>query len=325
MDTTVRTTVALLILASGVAHIGSAAAQGYPVRPIRMIVPFSPGGATDVPGRIVAQKLSEYMGQQIVVDNRPGAGGVIGTETVATAQPDGYTILMTAAPFAISAGIYRKLPYHPVKDFTPVMQFGSAPNTLVAHPSLSAKTMQELITLAKSHPGKIDWASSGTGGAQHLFGAMFVSMAGLNMVHIPYKGSGPATADLLGGQVKVGFPGIAISLPHHKAGRLRILGVTSAKRSPQAPDVPSIAEAGVAGYDATTWLGIAGPKGLPRTIVNRLHTEITKAVQSTEVRQGFANAGTDVVVSTPESFGAFVASEVEKWGRVVREAGVTAN
>ncbi len=310
---------------AAMAAVAHAQAQDYPTRPIRMVVPFSAGGATDVPGRIVAQKLSESLGQQIVVDNRPGAGGVVGTETVATAQPDGYTILMTATPFAISVGLYRKLPYHPVRDFTPVMQFGSAPNTLVTHTSLPVKSVQDLIALAKSQPGKIDWASSGSGGAQHLYGVMFTSMAGVNMVHIPYKGSGPATADLLGGQVKVGFPGIAISLPHHKAGRLRMLAVTSARRSPQAPDVPSIAEAGVPGYAATTWLGIAGPKGMPRPIVNRLHADITKALQSAEVRQAFANTGTDVVATTPEAFGALVAGEVEKWSRVVREAGVQAN
>jgi tripartite-type tricarboxylate transporter receptor subunit TctC len=300
-------------------------ADNYPVRPVRMLIPFSPGGATDVPGRIVAQKLSERLGQQVVVDNRPGAGGIVATEVVATAQPDGYTILMTATPFAISPAIYKKLPYHPLRDFAPVMQFGSAPNTLVVHPALAAKSVQELLQLARAQPGKIDWASSGTGGAQHLFGALFTSMAKIDMTHVPYKGSGPATTDLLGGQVKVGFPGIAIALPHHKGARLRILAVTSAKRSPQAPDVPSLHEAGVPGYDATLWLGIAAPRGTPPAIIARLNAEVSKALQAPEVRQQFASTGTDAVTSTPEEFGAFVKNEIEKWARVVREAGVTAN
>ena len=312
-----------VMLGAGVA--GAVLAQNYPARPIRMIIPFSPGGATDVPGRILAQKLSEAFGHQVVVDNRPGAGSTIGTDLAAKAQPDGHTLLMTATPFASSAGLYRNLPYHPLEDFSPVIQFGSAPNVLVVHPSLPANSVRELIALAKSQPGKIDYASSGNGSAQHLFGALFLSMAGISMTHIPYKGSGPATADLLGGQVKVGFPGIAIVIPHHRVGRLRALAVTSAKCSPQLPDVPSIAEAGVPGYDATLWLGIAAPKGTPRAIVSRLNQEIAKALQFPEVREAFQNAGTDPVMTTPEEFGAFVKAEVEKWGRVIREAGVQVN
>lgn len=300
-------------------------AQTYPTRPVRMVIPFSPGGATDVPGRVLAQKLSEQFGQQVVVDNRPGAGSVVGTELVAHAPADGYTILMTGTPFAVSPAIYRKLPYHPVKDFAPVGQFGSAPNTLVVHPTLGVRTTQELLTLAKSQPGKLDWASSGTGGAQHLFGALFMSMAGIQVTHIPYKGSGPASADLLGGQVKIGFPGIAIVLPHHKAGRLRILGVTSAKRSAQAPDIPSIAEGGVAGYGATIWFGIVAPRGTPEPIINRLHAAIARALQSADLRQSFAGAGTDVVSGTPAELGALVQKEIETWARVVREAGIVAN
>jgi tripartite-type tricarboxylate transporter receptor subunit TctC len=317
---------ALFMLVSGfVVQAVFAQPAGYPTRPVRMLVPFSPGGATDVPGRIVAQKLSERLGHQVVVDNRPGAGGIVATELVASAQPDGYTILMTATPFAISPALHKKLPYHPLRDFAPVMQFGTAPNTLVVHPSLAAKSAQDLIQMARAQPGKIDWASSGSGGAQHLFGALFASMAKIDMNHIPYKGSGPATADLLGGQVKVGFPGIAIALPHHKVGRLRMLAVTSAKRSPQAPDVPSLAEAGVAGYDATTWLGIAAPRGTPQGIIVKLNSEITAALQAPEVRQAFANTGTDPVTSTPEQFAALLKTEIDKWARVVREAGIVAN
>jgi tripartite-type tricarboxylate transporter receptor subunit TctC len=290
-----------------------------------MIIPFSPGGATDVPGRVVAQRLGEAFGHQVVVDNRPGAGSTIGTDLAAKAQPDGYTLLLTATPFVMSAALYGKLPYDPLRDFAPVMQIGSAPNALVVHPSLPAQSVSELIALARAQPGKIDFASSGNGSAQHLFGALFESLSRIRMTHIPYKGSGPATADLLGGQVKVGFPGIAIALPHHKTGRLRALGVTSAQRSPQMPDVPSLAEAGVAGYDGTLWLGLAVPRGSPPAVVNRLHAETLKVLQLPEVRNAFQSAGTDVAASTPEQFGALLRAEHAKWGKVVREIGLQVN
>lgn len=300
-------------------------AQDYPQRPIRMIIPFSAGGATDVPGRIVAQRLGEALGHQVVVDNRPGAGSIIGTDLAAKAPPDGYTMLLTATPFVMSAALYRTLPYDPLKDFVPVMQIGAAPNALVVHPSLTAQSVPELIALARAQPAKIDFASSGNGSAQHLFGALFQSLANIRMTHIPYKGSGPATADLLGGQVKVGFPGIAIALPHHKTGRLRALGVTSAQRSPQMPDVPSLAESGVTGYEATLWLGLAVPRGSPPVVVNKLHAEIGKVLQLHEVRTGFQGAGTDVVASTPEQFGALLKAEYAKWGKVVKEIGLQLN
>jgi len=301
---------------------GVCLAQDYPAKPIRMVIPFSPGGATDVPGRLLAQKLSETLGHQVVVDNRPGAGSIIGTDIVAKALPDGYTLLMTATPYVISVNLHKKLPFDPARDFVPVTQFGSGPNVLVVHPSLPAKSVQELLGLARSQPGKIDYASSGNGSAQHLFGALFLSMANVKMTHIPYKGSGPATADLLGGQVKVGFPGIAIVVPHHKSGRLRALGVTTAKRSSQMPDVPSIAEAGVPGYDATLWLGITAPRGTPRPVIARLNKEIASALRQPDLREAFARSGTDPVPSTPEAFGAFIQAEQAKWGKVIREIGL---
>ncbi|HWP87809.1 MAG TPA: tripartite tricarboxylate transporter substrate binding protein, partial [Burkholderiales bacterium] len=251
-------------------------AQNYPVRPVRMIVPFSPGGATDVPARILAQRLSEAFGHQIVIDNRPGAGGVLGADAVAKAPPDGYTLLLTATTHVISASLYQKLPYDAIRDFAPVMLIGSGPNVLTVHPSLPAKNVRELIALAKARPGKIDYASSGNGSSQHLFGALFMSLADIRMMHIPYKGSAPATTDLIAGQVSVGFPGIALVLPHTKAGRLRALAVTSAERSKAMPDVPSIAEAGVPGYAATLWLGLLAPKGTPPQIVQKLFDEIAK-------------------------------------------------
>ncbi len=300
-------------------------AQNYPVRPVRLVIPFSPGGATDVPGRILAQKLSEVWGQQVVVDNRPGAGSTIGTDMVAKAPADGYTLLLTATPFVIGAGLYRKLAYDPLQDFAPVMQIGSAPNVLVVHPSLPAKTVRELIALARAQPDKIDFASSGNGSAQHLFGVLFTSLAKIQLTHIPYKGSAPATTDLIAGQVSVGFPGIAIALPHSKAGRLRSLGVTSAQRSPQMPDVPSLAEAGVPGYAATLWLGVAAPAGTPKAIINALHVEITKILQSADLKGGFQAVGTDVVASTPEAFGSLIKAELTKWVKVVRESGAQVN
>ena len=300
-------------------------AQAYPTRPVRMIIPFSPGGATDVPGRILAQKLSEVFGQQVVVDNRPGAGSTIGTDIAAKSPADGYTLLLTATPFVIGADLYKKLPYDPLKDFAPVMQIGSAPNVLVVHPSLPAKSVKDLIALARAQPGRIDFASSGNGSAQHLFGVLFMSLAKIKLTNIPYKGSAPATTDLISGQVSVGFPGIAIALPHSRVGRLRALAVTSAQRSPQMPDVPSIAEAGVSGYAATLWLGLAAPQGTPKVIIERLNAEITKVLQSPDVRNGFRSAGTDVVASTPEAFGDFIRSEYAKWVRVVQESGAQVN
>jgi tripartite-type tricarboxylate transporter receptor subunit TctC len=303
----------------------TAAAQNYPVKPIRMIVPFAAGGATDVPTRLTATKLSERFGQQVVVDNRPGAGGALGTATAARAEADGYTILMTATPFVLSPFMYKALAYDPLKDFVQVTQFGAAPNVLVVHPSLPVKSVKELITLAKSQPGKLDWASSGSGGFQHLSGELFMAMAGVKVTHVPYKGSGAAIADTLGGQVKIGFPGIVIALQHHKAGRLLALGVTTAQRSPQMPDVPSLAEAGVPGYDATFWMGMSVPTGTPKAIIDRLYRETSELLRSPDIVEGFLRSGTNPAPSTPEQFRKFVQSEYDKWGKVIREVGIKAN
>jgi len=300
-------------------------AQTYPVRPVRMIVPFSPGGATDVPARILAQRLSEAFGHQIVIDNRPGAGGVLGADAVAKAPPDGYTLLLTATTHVISASLYKKLPYDAIRDFAPVMLIGSGPNVLTVHPSLPAKNVRELIALAKARPGKIDYASSGNGSSQHLFGALFMSLADIRMMHIPYKGSAPATTDLIAGQVSVGFPGIALVLPHTKAGRLRALAVTSAERSKAMPDVPSIAEAGVPGYAATLWLGLLAPRGTPPQIVQKLYDEIAKLLRQPEVESAYLATGTDVTISNPEQFGLFVKAEYDKWARVIKAVDAQVN
>jgi tripartite-type tricarboxylate transporter receptor subunit TctC len=318
-----RASLAACLLCASVAA-GQACAQAYPGRPIRMVIPYSPGGATDVPGRLISQGLSARVGHQIVVDNRPGAGSALGSEIVARAQPDGYTILLTGTPFSVLPAIYRKLSFDPMRDFTPVMQVVNAPNVLVVHPSLPPRSVKELIALAQAQPGKINYASGGTGGATHLFFSLFLSMAKIDITHVPYKGSGPATADLLGGHVKVYMPGIAIALPHSKAGRLVPLGVTTARRAPQMPDVPTIAESGVPGYDAAVWFGILAPKGTPPAAIARLHDEIVKVVRQPEVESALQAAGYVVAASRPDEFGAFLRDDIVKWGKVVREAKIQA-
>lgn len=305
------------VLAVLPAVAGGAAAQGYPERPIRLIIPFSAGGATDVLIRIVANRLPERLGQQVVIDNRTGAGGLIGTDIAAKASNDGYTFLATGTPHVIVPNLYKKVPFDPLKDFAPVMQIASQPYGLTVHPSLGVKTVKELIALAQKQPGVINYASSGNGGAQHLFAAMFVHMAKIDMTHVPYKGSGPARADLLGGQVKVGCLGVSSIINHHRAGQLRIIGLTSAKRSSRLPDIPSIAET-VPGYDATLWTGLLAPRGTPRAAIDRMHREVTTLLQSKEVQAAYDKAGTDAVPTNPTAFAAFLKTEYAKWGGVVR-------
>ena len=313
----VRALVALCSLAAT-----AAAAQSYPVRPIRIVIPYSPGGATDVPGRLITQRLSERFGQQVIVDNRPGAGSAIGSEIVARAQPDGYTLLLTGTPFSVLPAIYPKLGFDPARDFAPVMQVALAPNVLVVYPSLPVRSVKELIALAQAQPGKINYASGGTGGAQHLFFSLLASMAKIDLTHIPYKGSGPATADLLGGHVKVGMPGISIALPHTRAGRMIPLAVTSARRVPQMPEVPTIDEAGVPGYDAAVWFGLFAPQGTPPAVIARLYDEIIAVIRLPEVENGYLASGNVAVTSRPAEFGAFIRNDIAKWGKVVREAKI---
>jgi len=295
-----------------------ALSQGYPTKPVRLIVPYSAGGATDIVARILAQKLPEFLGQPVVIDNRPGAGGLIGTDTVAKASPDGYTLLTASTPHVILPHLHKKIPFDALKDFAPIMQFGDQPYALTIHPSLGVTTVKDLIALAQKQPGKINYASSGNGGAQHMFAALFVSMAKVNMVHIPYKGSGPARADLLGGQVKVGCLGIASVLANHKSGQVRILAVTSAKRSHEIPDIPSIAET-IPGYDASLWQGLAVPRATPRSVIERIQRDVLKAMESPDVKAGFERSGTYVVVTNPKAFGDLLKVEFDKWGRVARE------
>lgn len=300
-------------------------AQAYPSRPVRVVIPLGVGGTTDVPGRIIAQRLSESLGQTFYVENKPGAGGTIGADFVAKSKPDGYTLLLTATPHVITANVYKNLPYNALTDFAPVIRVASGPYVLTVHPSLGVNSVRELIELAKAQPGKIDYASSGNGSAQHLVGAMFAHMAGIQLTHVPYKGSSQAQQDLLAGVVKVGFPGTPIVIPHMKSGRLKALGVTTAQRSPYLPDVPTIAEAGVPGYEALVWVGLLAPAGTPPDIVAKLNAEIGKLLRVPEVQQLLAASGVDPTPTTPEGFGAYLKSEFEKWGRVVRESGATVN
>ncbi|HEX6006828.1 MAG TPA: tripartite tricarboxylate transporter substrate binding protein [Burkholderiales bacterium] len=310
--------IATALLGAGVAQ----AQQNYPVRPIRLVVPSSPGGGTDITARIIAPKLGEYLGQQVVVENRPGAGTMIGGEVVARAVPDGYTLLMGISTLAINPAMYRKVPYDALKDFAPISQVVALPNVLVTHPSLPVKTVRELIAFAKSRPGQINFASAGVGTNPHLSMELFLSMTGVKMIHVPYKGSGQGVIDLIAGHVTVMTPSILTALGYVKDRRLRALGVTSAKRAGGAPDIPTIAEAGVPGYEAVQWFGVLAPAGTPRDIVSRLHKEIVRTVQTPDIRQKLVNDGADPVGSLPEEFAAFIRSETAKWAKVAKAIGL---
>ena len=315
----------VIAVAAGV-FATTALAQSYPSKPVRLIIPFSAGGAADVPGRIITQKLGEALRQQVIVDNRPGAGSTIGADVASKSAPDGYTLFMISNTHFVSAALHKKLPYDSLNDFTPVTQITSAPNVLVVHPSLPVKSVKELIALAKSKPGQIDYASSGNGSTQHLTGALFASMAGINITHIPYRGSGPVTADLLGGQVMLAFPGIAGMLPHIKSGKLRPLGVTGSKRSPELPNVPTVAEAGVKGYEMVAWFGVAGPKNLPRDIQMKLHGDLLRVLKTPEMIGSLQKVGQESAwQDTPEKFLDFMKIEAAKWAKVVRDSGAEIN
>ena len=302
-----------------------AAAQTWPSKPVRMVVPLSPGGFADVPARLLAPRLSAQFGRQFYVENRPGAGGTIGTDHVAKSEPDGHTLLFTATPHVISPWLYKALPYDALKDFAPVALVASGPYALVVHPQLKVATVAELIAAAKAQPGKIDYASSGNGSAQHLVTALFASMAAIDLNHVPYKGSGPAMQDLLSGQVNVSFAGIPNVLAHVRSGRLRILAVTTAARWAELPEVPTVAEAGVPGYDAALWLAVLAPASMPSEIVRRLHAEIGRALQDPDLLKGLRAAGIAPNLKGPQELGAFMRAEHEKWGRVVRDTGATVN
>lgn len=301
-------------------------AQSYPAKQLRFVVPFAAGGPTDLLARTLAQKLSAQLGRPVIADNRPGAGGNLGADIVAKADPDGYTILMgTNGPLAVNVSLYANLPYDPLRDFAPITQVAFVPNVLVVHPSLPAGSVRELIDLLKANPDKYSFASGGNGTTQHLGGEMFKVLAGVKMQHIPYKGGGPALNDVLGGQVPIMFESIATGMTHVRAGKLRALGVTSAQRNPSAPELPTVAEAGVPGFEITAWYGIVAPAGTPPDIVRRLNAELVLAIRSPEIAQRIAALGGAPIANTAEEFQAFLRTDVARWAKVVRESGARAD
>ena len=300
-------------------HTSTAVAQEFPTRPLRVIVPFSPGGAVDGPIRVIAQVLAKRLGQQVTIDNRPGAGATIGSEAVAKAAPDGYTLLLSSQTNAISASLYAKLNFDLIEDFAPVTLLSREQSVLVVNPAFPARNAGELIAYIKQRPGKTDYASSGNGSGQHLMMALLTSMAGLQMNHIPYRGSGQATADVLGGQVPMSMPGLSSMLGHIRSGKLRPMAVSGTRRSPALPDVPTLDEAGVKGYSAYIWMGLMAPKGTPAPIVARLQREAVAALASEEVKNYMTTAAIEPAPSSPAEFGTFFRAEKERWAVIVRE------
>lgn len=306
----------VILLLSATAH--TTCAQTFPSRPVRIVVPFSAGGGVDVVARMVAPRLSEAWGQQVIVDNRAGGGSVIGTEVVARSAPDGHTLLLTAPPFTTNAALMPKLPYDPHGDFAPVILATVAPLILVVHPSLPARSVKDLTTIAKSRPGQISYGSSGNGGPQHLAAELFKSMAGVDLVHVPYKGAAPAVVDLVGGQVQVGFSAMLTVLNFVKAGRLRALAVTGAQRSPILPGLPAIAESGYPGYETTSWYGLFARAGTPLPVITALNGEFARALQNQDVRDRLASEGATVVAGSPAAFADFVRAEIDRMRRLSR-------
>ena len=313
---------ALFTAALTVAMPAESIAQTYPTRPIRVIVPFAPGGGTDILARILAPKLSDGLGQQIVIDNRPGGSSIIGTELVVKSPPDGYTLLAVDTSFSVNPSLHAKLPYDSFKDLAPVAHLASAPVLLVVHPSVPANTLKELVALAKAKPGSLAYASGGNGASTHLAGELFTMTAGVDIVHVPYKGTGPAIADVVAGQVQMNFAGISSARQFVDSGRLRALAVTGDKRNAAMPDVPTFAEAGYPGIDAGTNWGMFAPAGTPRDIIAKLNAEVNRVLQLADVKSRVAELGYDVGGGSPEDWGARARAEAEKWGKVVKQAGI---
>jgi tripartite-type tricarboxylate transporter receptor subunit TctC len=317
-----RVTAATLIAVGMVVAAASAHSQSYPSRPLRIVVPSSAGSGADFSARLIAQPLSERLGQQLVVENRAGAATMIGTELVAKSPPDGYTLLLGVGTLATSPSMYKKVPYDAQRDLAPITQLASVPNVLVVHPSLPANSVKELVALAKARPGEIAFASSGTGTNPHLSMELLLFMTGTKMLHVPYKGPVPGLIDLLAGRVSAMATSTAAAFPHVRSGRLRVLGVTTATRVSVMPDVPTIAEAGVPGYEAVQWWGLLVPAGTPGDIINRLHREAVQVLTTRDIRERFAREGMEVVAGTPLEFAAYIRAETEKWARIVKSAGI---
>ena len=298
-------------------------AQGYPAKPVRMIIPYPPGGGNDTLGRLFAAKLGERIGQPVVVENRPGAGTIIGTEAAAKSPPDGYTILLSSiATHALSPNLYAKVPYDPIRDFAPITLLGIAPTVLVVPADLPAKDLAELVAAAKAKPGGLTYASGGNGTPPHINGEVFKSVAGVDLLHVPYKGGGPALVDLMAGRVQVMLDTAASAMPHVRSGKLRALAITGAKRSAEYPDIPTFAEAGLPGYDTNAWYSMHAPAGTPPEIVRRLNAELVASLEEPDVQARFKQLTTEPVGNTPEEFAAFVKAELDKYARVIKAAGI---
>src|SRR5882672_6849367 len=300
-----------------------AQAQSFPSRAITLVIPFAPGGSTSIVGRVIADKMSELIGEKVVVDNRPGAGGTVGTKAVAKSEPDGYTLLLGyTGTLAIAPTLYQNPGYDPRKDFAPIGMIGNAPNSLVVHPSFPAKTVAELIAYAKANPGKVNFGSAGAGTASHITGEYFARAAGITLVHIPYKGTGPALTDLLGVHIPMAFAPIPASHPNVTAGKLRALAVTSVTRSGLLPDVPTMVEAGLPGFDASLYYGLAAPAGTPRPIIDKLNKALREALASDEVKRQLGNDGTEITPGTPEDYADFIDKDEKKWSQLLKTSGV---
>jgi len=321
---TARTFAMAAVLAPLAAPLPVVAQSGYPSKPVRIISIFPPGGGNDAICRAVAQKMTENMKQQVIVENRPGANGIIGTEAAARAAPDGYTITLIPSGHAVNASLYKKLPFDSIRDFTPLSLAGSSPMVLALHPSIPAKSVRDLIAIAKARPGQLTYVSAGIGASGHLAGALFETMTNTKMVHIPYKGMSLAVSDLIGGQVSMSFGTSLSMVPHVRTGRLRALATTGAVRSPALPDLPTVAEAGVTGYEASLWYGFVGPAKLPAEITQRLNAEIVAALNQPDVRERLTNQGVDARASSAEEFGRLMVADLERWAEVIRRAGVKA-
>lgn len=310
-------------IAALAASFAPAQAQNYPTRPITLVIPFAPGGSTTIVGRGIAEKMSELLGEKIIIDNRPGAGGTVGTRAVAKGEPDGYTLLLGyTGTLAIGPSLYKNVGYDPRKDFAPVGMIGNAPNSLVVNPDFPAKTLAELIAYAKANPGKLNFGSAGAGTASHITGEYFARAAGITLVHIPYKGTGPALTDLLGGHIPMAFAPIPASHSNVAAGKLRALAVTSPGRSGLLPDVPTIAESGFPGFDASLYYGLAAPAGTPRAVIDKLNKALREALASEEVKRQLGNDGTDITPGAPEDYAALIDRDEKKWAQLVKASGV---
>ncbi|HET7401421.1 MAG TPA: tripartite tricarboxylate transporter substrate binding protein [Usitatibacter sp.] len=315
----------LAFLAAWIAvQAGPACAQAYPARPIKIVVPYPPGGFNDTLGRTLAQKFSDAWGQTALVENKPGGNTLIGSDYVAKSAPDGYTLLVVAFPFAVTPSLIKDMPYDTLRDFAPVVLAAQSPNLLVVNPQLPVKSVGELIALAKAQPGKLSYASTGNGSSNHISMELFKSLAGVDIVHVPYKGSAPAVSDLMGGQVQLMFDNLPNVLPQVKAGRLRALATSGTARTPLAPDLPTVAEAGVPGYEVMVWFGLVAPARTPREVVEKLNAEVKRILAMPDVRERFQAQGVEPVGSTPEQFGEHIRAQMSKWAKVVKEAGVVA-